>query len=158
MSETIESTDLAEEQEKLKDEKYLVFSILGRQFSFPSRLISEIALFDTLYPLPLLPPYIPGIINRYSITYALFDVGLLLFKEESPRSKVLVVKDEVDRIAFLIDDVIGIAGVVPEEILKVEPGAESNDKIVSSSFSWNGGDVLVLDVRQILACVTEEAV
>ena len=161
MSEILETENQeADELEGLKEEKYLIFSILGRQFSFPSHLISEIALFDTVYPLPLLPPYVLGVINRYSIPYALFDVGLLLFNEESPRSKVLVLKDEIDRIAFLIDDVIGIADVAPEEMLIVEQSAESTYKTeaVSASFCWKDEDVFVLDIRKILAHITEETV
>ncbi|MDR0312844.1 MAG: chemotaxis protein CheW [Treponema sp.] len=135
------------------DEKYLIFSVLNRRYSFPSRFISEIALFDTVYPLPLMPAYLLGIINRYSVPYALFDIGLLLFKTEASRSKVLVLKDEIDRIAFLIDDVIDIADVPPEDLFPIERGAESNDiaEIVSGSFKWNSDDVFVLDIQRIMA-------
>ena len=67
-------------------EKYLIFTILDETYALPSRLIGEIALLDTVYPLPLLPPYIPGIINRYSAPYALIDIGLLLRKTATPRA------------------------------------------------------------------------
>jgi purine-binding chemotaxis protein CheW len=167
MSEMAETTDLApeepellEEAESAKDEKYLIFSILDRQFSFQSRFVSEITLIDTIYPLPLMPAYVLGIINRYSIPYVLFDIGMLLFKTPSQRNKVLVLKDDIDRIAFLIDDVIGIADIPQGELLSVEGAAESGDKTesVSASFNWDGGDVLVLDVHRLLAHVTGEVV
>ena len=160
MSEMTENTDDAtEEAEGAKDEKYLIFSIQGGQFSFPSRLISEIALFDTVYPLPLMPSYVLGVINRYSIPYALFDIGLLLFNSPSPRAKVLVLKDDIDRIAFLIDDVIGIEDLNQEDLLKVERSVESDMvEVVSASFNWNGTDVFVLDIQRILANTTVEAV
>jgi purine-binding chemotaxis protein CheW len=135
------------------EEKYLIFSILDRRYSFQSRFISEIALFDTVYPLPLMPAYLLGIINRYSVPYALFDIGLLLFKTAGSRSKVLVLKDEIDRIAFLIDDVIDIADISQENLFPMERGVESNDlaEIVSASFKWDGDDVFVLDIQRILA-------
>ena len=157
MSEMAETADkTAEEPENVKSEKFLVFSILGRQYTFPSRFISEIAMFDTVYPLPLMPAYVLGVINRYSIPYALFDIGLLLFKSSSPRSKVLVLKESIDRIAFLIDDVIGITDVTPEEMLNIERGTETGDftESVSASFKWNESDVFVLDIQRILAHVT----
>ena len=160
MSEMTETAGAAaEEPEIVKDEKYLIFSVLDRQLSFPSQLIGEIALFDTVYPLPLMPAYVLGVINRYSVPYALFDIGLLLFKTPSPRAKVLVLKDNTDRIALLIDDVIGIADVAQGELLNVERGTESDDiaEAVSASFNWNGGDVFVLDIRRILAHATDEA-
>ena len=147
------------DQKNADEEKYLIFTILGRQYTFPSRLIGEIALFEAVYPLPLMPPYVLGVINRYSVPYALFDIGLLLFKSPSPRGKVLVLKENIDRVAFLIDDVSGIADVPQEKLINVDRGIESNDtaEAVSASFNWNGSDVFVLDVQRILARITSEA-
>jgi len=144
--------------ESENEEKYLIFSIFDRLYAFPSRFIGEIALFDTVYPLPLVPAYVLGVINRYSVPYALFDIGLLLFKTPSPRKKVLVLKDEIDRVAFLIDDINGIADVPEEKLLSVEH-AETGDlaEAVSASFNWDGSDVLVLDISRILARVQNEA-
>jgi purine-binding chemotaxis protein CheW len=142
------------------DEKYLIFSIFERQYALPSRFIGEIILFDTVYPLPLMPDYVTGVINRYSVPYALFDIGMLLFKTPSLRKKVLVLKDDIDRIAFLIDDVSGIIDVPQEKLFNVERGEESGGltEAVSASFNLDGGDVFVLDVQRILARVKDEAV
>jgi len=154
MSETVEAAG----------EKYLVFSILDQLYTFPTRLVGEVALFEAVYPLPLVHPYVLGIINRYSIPHALFDIGLLLFNTPSPRNKVLVLKDSVDRIAFLVDDVNGIAQVPKEKLVEVERDAETtedgDDKAgaVSASFSWNGSEVFVLDIQHVLDRVTAGAV
>jgi len=136
-------------------EKYLVFSIMDQLYTFPTQLVGEVALFETVYPLPLVPPYVLGIINRYSIPHALFDIGLLLFNTPSPRAKVLVLKDSVDRIAFLVDDINGIADVPREKLIAVERSSDESrddDKVeaVSASFSWEGGEVFVLDIHRIL--------
>ena len=148
-----------EAQENINTEKFLIFSILGKLYCFPSRFIGEIALFDAVYPLPLLPAYVLGVVNRYSIPYALFDIGLLFYKTPSPRNKVLIVKDEIDHIAFLIDDVIGIADIQPEELINMERSIDSNDlaEAVCASFTWNGNDVFVLDIHRILGRISEEA-
>ncbi|MDR1838645.1 MAG: chemotaxis protein CheW [Treponema sp.] len=150
------SDDLAENAENSNSEKYLIFSILGKLYSFPSRVIGEIALFDTVYPLPLMPSYVLGVVNRYSIPYALFDIGILFYNTPGPCNKLLIVKDFIDRIAFLIDDVAGIADVQSDKLLSVERSADSNDltEAVSASFSWNGSDVFVLDIQKILSRVT----
>ena len=141
-------------------EKHLIFTILGRLYALPSRLIGEIAIPDAVYPLPLLPAYVPGVINRYSIPYALFDIGLLLFKTPSPPSKVLVMKEDVDRIAFLIDDVNGIADISQEMLITVEKNSESGDlsEAISGTFNWDGSDVFVLDVQYVLSRASDEAV
>jgi len=152
MSDVVEAADGAAE-------KHLIFSILGKLYAFPTRVIGEVAMYDAVYPLPLVPPYVLGIINRYSIPHALFDIGLLLFNTPSPREKALVIKENVDRIAFLVDDVVGIADVPPGELLAVEQGSEDGGAsgTISASFNWNGGEVFVLDLWRILARVESGA-
>ncbi|MCL2271244.1 MAG: chemotaxis protein CheW [Treponema sp.] len=139
-------------------EKYLIFSIMDKLYSIQSRQIGEITLFETVYPLPLMPSYVLGVVNRYSVPYALFDIGLLFYNTPSPRKKVLIVKDEIDRIAFLIDDVSGIADIRNDTILYMEKNSEAGDltDAVSASFTWKESDVLVLDISRILSRVTGE--
>jgi len=161
MSDLAEIEELVEEiPESENSEKFLVFSILGRLYSFPSRIIGEIALFDAVYPLPLLPSYVLGVVNRYSVPYALFDIGVLFHKTPAPRNKLLILKDEIDRIAFVIDDISGIADIRPEELLIMERSSESGEltDAVAASFSWEGNDVFILDVQRILGRVTQEII
>jgi purine-binding chemotaxis protein CheW len=141
MAETAENADAAVDPEDENTEKYLIFSILNRFYSFPSRCIGEIALYDTVYPLPLMPFYVLGVVNRYSIPYALFDTGLLLHNAPCKKKKMLVLKEDIDRIAFLIDDVTDIADI--------------RQDAACSSFEWNGNNVSVLDIGQILERVKE---
>jgi purine-binding chemotaxis protein CheW len=161
MPKAVETMDVtAQDDEGVNSEKYLIFTILDKLYSFPSQHIGEIAIFDTVYPLPLMPSYVLGVINRYSVPYALFDIGLLLYKTSCQRKKVLVMKDSIDRIAFLIDDVNGIADVRQETLFNIERNSEPGDvtEAVSASFNWNGSNVFVLDVPRILARVSQEAV
>jgi len=161
MSDMAEIEELQEEvPEGQTSEKFLVFSILGRLYSFPSRLISEIALFDSVYPLPMMPSFVIGVVNRYSVPYALFDIGILFHKTPGPRNKVLILKDEIDHIAFLIDDVTGIADIPPGNLLLTERGAETGEltDAVGATFSWNENDVFVLDVNRILSRVSGDTV
>jgi purine-binding chemotaxis protein CheW len=140
-------------------ENYLIFTISDILYGFPSRFIGEVAIFDAVYPLPLLPEYMPGIINRYSTPYALIDVGLLLGRGATLRSKVLVLKEGVERAAFLIDDVLDMVDVAEGELLRVEQDAGGADRadVIAASFSWNKQDVLALDVRRILERAAREA-
>ncbi|MCL2243199.1 MAG: chemotaxis protein CheW [Treponema sp.] len=146
------------ESENVNSEKYMIFSVLDKLYGFPSRQISEIAIFDAVYPLPLLPPYVLGVINRYSVPYALFDIAQMLYRTPGKRNKILVFKDEIDRVAILIDDISGIADVPEQELLLIERSSESNDSTesISASFNWEGNDVLVLDIESILKRVTQE--
>jgi purine-binding chemotaxis protein CheW len=152
--------ETAEMLESANDEKYLIFSIFDRLYAFPAQIIGEVANCDPVYPLPLLPSYVLGVINRYSIPFALFDIGFLLSGMPGPRKEALVIKGDIDRIAFSIDTVSGIADVAPDKLLNIETGS-GPDELTSAacaSFNWNGSDVFVLDVRRILARVADEEV
>jgi len=149
---------IEESAEIINCEKFLVFSIMDKSYCFPSRLIGEIALFDAVYPLPLMPSYVLGIVNRYSTPYALFDTGLLLQKNPCPRKKVLILKEEIDKVAFLIDDITAIADIKNEEIFTIEKKSDSNEFAdeINAAFKWNDSDVFVLDVNKIINRVSEE--
>jgi purine-binding chemotaxis protein CheW len=140
-------------------EKYLIFTILGKYYSLPSKLIGEITLYDTVYPLPLMPEYVPGIINRYSTPYALIDIGLFLRDTVTPRTKVLVLKEQVDKAAILIEDVVDITDIPSGNMLQIEQEADVNDmtSVITSFFLWNETNVFVLDIRKILNRIVDEA-
>jgi len=159
MSDYTDAEELVQESaETLNSEKFLIFSILGKLYSFPSRLIGEIAVFDKVFPLPLMPSYVLGVVNRYSAPYALFDIGLLFQKTPSPRNKIIILKEEIDRIAFLIDDVAGIADIQNGDLLIVERNVDSTEltDIICASFKWEDGDVFVLDANRIMSRVSKE--
>ena len=142
-----------------KGEKYLIFPIFNRQYAFPADVIGEVANCEPFYPLPLLPPYVLGVINRYSIPYALFDTGLLLSHMPGPRNEALVIKNDVERVAFSIDTISGIADITADKLLTVKTGAETPELNSASlaTFTWMGGDVFVLDVRRLLDRAGEAA-
>jgi chemotaxis signal transduction protein len=130
----------------------------GRFYAFPAQIIGEVANCDPLYPLPLLPPYVLGFINRYSIPYALFDTGFLLYKTPGPCKEALVIKNDIDRVAFSIDNVSGIADISPDKLLNIKTSSAPDESTSAAyaSFKWNGSDVFVLDVRRILARIANE--
>jgi len=146
MSETAEMSNGANEQ------KYLIFSISDRQYAFPAEVIGEVANCDPVFPLPLLPSFALGFINRYSIPYVMFDIGFLLTNVQGPRNEALVIKGEIDYVAFSIDKVSGIASITPDKLNRLEAGSRPDETTgtVYASFKWNNADVFVIDIQRIL--------
>jgi len=150
------------------EEKYLIFNVRDKRFAVQSKIISEVAVFEKVFPLPLVPGYVRGIINRYSVPYALIDISFLLLKETSNARKVIVLKEEMDKLAFLIDDVTDIADLPPDKLMKIEqeetaaaggePGnadarffaSASGTGLVSSFFEWKDSSVFCLDTGEII--------
>jgi purine-binding chemotaxis protein CheW len=100
-----------------------------------------------------MPDFVPEVINRYSVPYALFDIGLLLFNKEGRRNKALVLKDSIDKAAFLIDDICGIADLTENKPLNIDQGRDSGDlaDMVTNSFVWENENIFILDVRRIIS-------
>jgi purine-binding chemotaxis protein CheW len=152
-------------------EKYLIFTIQDKRYALPSKLINEVAAFEKVFPLPLLPDYVRGIINRYSVPYALIDIGFLLLKNPSGggfSSKVIVLKEEVDKLAFLIDDVSDIADIFPNDLIMVEQAADATDAaeggvagfassgLITASFDWKGSRIFCLGIEELIMRIKKE--
>ena len=138
------------------DEKYLVFTVRDKRYALPSKVISEVAVLDKVFPLPLVPTYIRGIINRYSVPYALIDICYLLLKEGSNAGKVIVLKEEVDKLALLIDDVTDIADLPPEKLIKTEAEEAAITGAVNAFFEWKGCSVFCLDTGELITRIKQD--
>ena len=131
-------------------EKYLIFFVRDKRYALPSRIISEVAALEKIFPLPLVPEYIRGIINRYSVPYALIDISYLLLNEVSNSGKLIVLKEEVDKLAFLIDDVTDIADLSPEALMETEAEESGISGSVRAYFEWKGNQVLCIDAFELI--------
>jgi purine-binding chemotaxis protein CheW len=140
-------------------EKYLIFTVREAWYALPAKIISEVTVLEKVFPLPLAPDYVRGIINRYSVPYALIDIRLFLLNDASDARKVIVLKEEADKLAFLIDDVADIADLSPGQLMKIEREEASPVSPVNSItafFEWKGGHVLCLDIGELINRVKED--
>ena len=131
-------------------EKYLIFTVQDKRYALPSVIISEVAVLEKVFPLPLVPPYIKGIINRYSVPYALVDISLLFLDDESQAKKVIVLKEEIDKLALLIDDVSDIADLYAEQLIKTDASETEIAASVNAFFEWKGNQVFCIDTDELL--------
>ena len=138
------------------EDRYLIFTIQEKQYALPSKLISEVAALEKVFPLPLVPGYVRGIINRYSVPYALIDICFLLQKNASDAGKVIVLKEEVDKLAFLINDVTDIADLPCTKLIKIEQEENSLEGVINSFFEWKGNQVFCLDTAEILSRIKRD--
>ncbi|MCL2833589.1 MAG: chemotaxis protein CheW [Treponema sp.] len=137
------------------NEKYLVFTIQKKLYALPSAIIGEVAALERVFPLPLVPGYVKGLINRYSVPYALIDISLLLFNETSGSKKIIVLKEEIDKLALLIDDVTDIADPDTQKIMKIEQET-SMAGLVNSYFEWKDGQVFCIDAAEIISRIKRD--
>jgi len=138
------------------DEKYLIFTVRGKQYALPSKIISEVTTLENVFPLPLVPDYVRGIINRYSVPYALIDISFLLLKDVSNARKVIVLKEEVDKLAFLIDDVTDIADLPFEKLMKIEQDEAAVSSSVNAFFEWKDYQVFCIETGELISRIKQD--
>ena len=138
------------------EEKFLIFTVRDKRYALPSKTISEVAALEKIFPLPLVPDYVRGIINRYSVPYALIDISFLLHKEASKARKIIVLKEEVEKIALLIDDVMDFADFPLEKLIKTEPDKTALSGSVNAVFEWKGNPVFCLDAGELVSRIKQD--
>ena len=131
-------------------EKYLVFTIKEKRYALPSKVINEVTVLEKVFPLPMVPGYVRGIINRYSVPYALVDICFLLFRDNSSAQKVIVLKEDVDKLAFLIDDVTDIADISSDKLFKID---QEEVTAISAFFELKDTQVLCLDIKELIKTI-----
>jgi purine-binding chemotaxis protein CheW len=142
--------------ENIPVEKYLIFTVREKRYALPSKLIGEVAALEKTFPLPLVPSYVRGIINRYSVPYALIDISLFLFSDISSAQKVIVLKEEVDKLAFLIDDVTDFADLSSDKLIKIEQDDSAAGGSISAYFEWNDNPVFCLETGELINRIKQD--
>jgi purine-binding chemotaxis protein CheW len=134
-------------------EKFLIFTIQEKWYALPAKMINEVTVLEEVFPLPLVPDYVRGIINRYSIPYALIDIQFLLLNDSSKARKMIVFKEEIDKLAFLIDDVADIADIPLEQLMKID---QEETALISAYFEWKGNHTLCLDTGELISRIKQD--
>ena len=128
-------------------EKYLIFMIKEKLYAVPSKFINAVDSLGKVFPLPLTPDYVRGIINWYSVPYALIDMSVMLFNDTSDARKIIVLKEEVDKLAFLIDDVKDFADIPSDKLFKIDNEEKS---AISAFFEWKDNHIFCLEIEEFI--------
>jgi chemotaxis signal transduction protein len=60
---------------------------------------------------------------------------------------MIVFKEEIDKLAFLIDDVTDIADIPADQLMKIE---QEETVLISAYFEWKGNHILCLDIAELI--------
>ena len=89
----------AEKKQLKKKAVWLIFTI-GNQadgknlYAIPADSVKEILRDATVFPLPFVPPYVNGVLNRYGDPYVVIDSAVLEGKEAQQSMLFIVLNDE----------------------------------------------------------------
>ena len=148
----------SEEQKIEKKATWLIFTI-GEQtdgknlYAIPAESVKEILRDATIFPLPFLPPYINGVLNRYGDPYVVVDSAVLEGKEAQKSFLFIVINDE-SHTCLRITDVKDFFTATEKDVVRFSE-TELSD-FCEGALNVNGQNVFVLKVQAIIEKVGKE--
>lgn len=88
------STDIRPEELNAPQLKACTFSVGSQTFSIPLEYVKEITEFSEIFPLPLTPPYVDGIVHLRGSAIPVISISKIKnIEEEKKKVKQLIVLD-----------------------------------------------------------------
>jgi purine-binding chemotaxis protein CheW len=142
-----------EQQDELSESEHvqiLQFLLAGEIYAFEAKLVREVRVAMDVTPIPCTPAFVAGVVNLRGEIVTVLDTKLLLGlpREERFSHKLIIVRNKEAQMAFLIDDVIGVA---PVSIKELQPALPTMPVEQARRIAGLTGDPLVLiDVEALM--------
>ena len=130
-------------------EKYLLFTSDDHLFGITAANVIEIITNHTITKLPLVPDYVPGIINLRGQIIPIVDIRLLLGKAPQADCCIMILDIDGTTIGIQVDAVQRMLDIQKDSILAAP--AQNTQKLSSGICSLpDGQTMLVFDCAQLL--------
>ena len=144
--ETLEPEDASEVVEKKDGVRHLIFSMNDDSFAIKIAVVKEIVSDLEVYPVPFVPKYVCGFLNRQGEAYTVVDPMVILESKFQKSKKFVLLRnlgqeetDIEENFSIKITDILDFYDVSEDEIEYSE----------CESFLWNQKKVKILDVSAI---------
>jgi len=137
--------------EEVKKLNWLVFTINEVFYALPTVFVKEILRDSEVFPIPFVPAFINGVLNRYGDPYAVVDPALLLGKKKQETSLFIVINDE-SRTCLRITDVIEFHSTSESDVRKFTEA----EQYLDGAIEYNGNEVFIVNTQAILEKVLNE--
>ncbi len=147
-----------EEKSVAKKSIWLIFTIGDNSegnnlYAIPAENVKEILRDATVFPLPFVPSYVDGVLNRYGDPYVVIDPAVLNGKKAQNSFLFIVLNDETHT-CFRISDVKDFFTATEKDVVHFVE--EELSDYYDGTLKVNGQDVFVLKVQAIIEKVGKE--
>ena len=140
-------------EDKKKIVTWLVFSMGEERFAIASTSVSEIIRDVEVYPLPFVPSYIEGVLNRRGDPYTVIDPLRILERKtddgkETSHSDVplfLVLELKDDQLCLHISDILFFHETAEEDLRVFMDKDKNNISFYKGTVEYNHNEIPVLD-------------
>ena len=151
----IKSAKSEKEVKKQKDNQsiWLIFTIGEKRFAIPAETVKEILRDATVFPLPFVPSYVDGILNRYGDPYVVINPATLE-GYDAPKSLLFIVLNDESHSCLRITDVKDFFSASEKNI--VHFNEDELSEYYDGTLKVDGEDVFVMNIQAIIEKVGKE--
>lgn len=139
--------------------QYLAFSLGGETFAMDIRSIKEVIQFSELTEVPLMPPFIQGVINLRGAVVPVIDLSIRFNRpltEVTRRTCTVILEvvqdEEASVLGIMVDNVSEVLDISERDI---EPapafGSNLRSEFIAGVGKVNGKFVIILNVNRVLS-------
>lgn len=144
------------EKVEIKKATWLIFTIgKNKLYALPASMVKEILRDIPIFPLPFVPDYLKGVVNRYGDPYAVIDPAMLI-NEEPQNTSLFIVLNGDSHTCFQISDVKDFFTTDESDVIHFAQ-AEMAD-FFDGTISFNNETVLILKPEIFLEKVGNDIV
>ena len=125
---------------------FLVFKVKEQNFAYEAENVVETVKVERVFPVPLSPDYIVGVLNLRNNVIPLVDLKTLFWGERSSSDTAVIVEVDGRPIGLLVEEVVGIEEGEVKRARKVE-GVKK--EFVRGMFEKEGKVVFLVDLRSL---------
>ena len=147
-----------EEKSVAKKSIWLIFTIGDNSegnnlYAIPAENVKEILRDATVFPLPFVPSYVDGVLNRYGDPYVVIDPAVLNGKKAQNSFLFIVLNDETHT-CFRISDVKDFFTATEKDVVHFVE--EELSDYYDGTLKVDGQEVFILKVQAIIEKVGKE--
>ncbi len=140
-------------------EKYLTYMLGREMFALPILCIKEILEYEAPTDVPMMPPFVRGIVNLRGAVVPVIDLAQRFGRESSPTTKktcIVIVETQVDEEAHVFGvmvDAVNEVLEIPDAEIEAAPafGAAVRTDFIQGMGKVNGRFVIILNVHAALS-------
>lgn len=138
----------------VKQLKMIIFQIDDRSYGIEASSVKEIYTSDFIHPLPFVPVYIRGLINKEGDPYTVVDLNMLFKQIKLDSETFLIINEGQDHLSFMISDVLDIIKIDKSNIMEIVDNNE--DSYFNSYIEYRDEKIFLINKNSILSKITSD--
>ena len=130
---------------------FIVFRVKDQNFAYETEKVVETVRVDRVFPVPLAPEFVRGVLNLRNNVIPLIDLRSLLWGEPSEADTAVIVEEDGKTVGLLVDSVSSITDLEEKDLKKVRKKEVEGIKreFIRGMFKREDRVIFLLDLKTV---------